>query len=378
MRLSSSRAFIKKLGAGPAWLDDWAHRIEITIDHNDVDALLTWFPVLLYLSVDSGINSKDISCIFDEVGANSLKIAVTEDDGETQLYVQVDKWDNGNEEAWLWVSKDGWEISSTEDTTIFIYYDNGKDDNTTYVGDDPDDAPSNSVWNSSYKMVQHMRDNPDNEHIKDSTSNNNEGTKGAAGEPTAIAATTIPPTSDYQDFDGGDYIDVANISGLEPSHVTLGYWFKAGSGSFTALQYICSYFISGLCSYGVDCSYNSPYDIWAHIKTTGGEVITDQHAGLDDGAWHYVVMTYNKSLLILYVDGVLSDSVEETNNLDYTDAGPLEIGAYYNAGDHTYHFTGEIDEIRISEVARSVAWISANWEAGTDGFVSYGDEESPL
>ena len=51
-----------------------------------VDSDLTHFPVLLYLSSSSGQGDDDITAIFDTLGSNSKKIAVTKDDGETHLH----------------------------------------------------------------------------------------------------------------------------------------------------------------------------------------------------------------------------------------------------------------------------------------------------
>jgi len=43
------------------WLTGWDQRVKITIDSGDITANLTNFPVLIYLSASSGINSEDIT-----------------------------------------------------------------------------------------------------------------------------------------------------------------------------------------------------------------------------------------------------------------------------------------------------------------------------
>ena len=71
------------------------------------------------------------------------------------------------------------------------------------------------------KLVTHMRDDPDNSHIRDSTLNNNDGTKKAAGEP---AVTISGKIDDAQDFDGvDDYVEVP-----DSPHWILG----GGTGNF--------------------------------------------------------------------------------------------------------------------------------------------------
>ena len=64
----------------PGWLTGWDKRIKITIDQTDIDADLTNFPILVYLSSSSGRFSDDVTAVFTEVGANSKKIAVTTSD----------------------------------------------------------------------------------------------------------------------------------------------------------------------------------------------------------------------------------------------------------------------------------------------------------
>ncbi len=51
------------------------------------------------------------------------------------------------------------------------------------------------------------------------------------------------------------------------------------------------------------------------------------------------------------------------------------VGAVYNGTSYIYFFNGLIDEIRVSNVARSAAWIKASYNSGNNSLVSYGSEE---
>jgi len=136
-----------------AWLCNWKKRVKLTIDNNDIDSALIDFPILIYLSASSGRNSDDISCVFDELGNNDnrKKIAVTKNDGTTQCYVEIERWDHANEKAWLHIKVPN--ISSSSDTDLYLYYDSNQSDNTTYVGDVEERT---EVWNSNYKGVYHL------------------------------------------------------------------------------------------------------------------------------------------------------------------------------------------------------------------------------
>ena len=77
----------------PGWLGTWANRIRIDIDNTKIGEDLTDFTFVIYLSSSSGLTGADVSGIFKSLGSNSSKIACTTADGTTQLYVEVEDWD---------------------------------------------------------------------------------------------------------------------------------------------------------------------------------------------------------------------------------------------------------------------------------------------
>lgn len=124
-------------GPPEAWLSGWDKRIEIDIDYtNKIGASVTWFPIAIIIESGlAGVGNKDVSSIFDELTTNDnrKKIAITKADGTTQLYCEIEQWDDAGENAALHISRDGWTIDA--DTSVFIYYDSAQGDNTTYVAD---------------------------------------------------------------------------------------------------------------------------------------------------------------------------------------------------------------------------------------------------
>jgi len=113
------------------WLEGWdKRRIKFTVDKDKIDtADLQWFRVVVTLSPTHG------DCVFDELtsDANRFKIAFTKADGTTELYGEIEKWDDANESAIIHVSRDGWVISDTENTDFYMYYDKDHEDNTDYI-----------------------------------------------------------------------------------------------------------------------------------------------------------------------------------------------------------------------------------------------------
>lgn len=343
-----------------AWLSDWAKRIKGTVKTTNVDADLTHFPVCVFLNNSAGVSDDDITAIFDEVGANSLKIAFTKDDGETQLYAEIEKWDNVNESAVIWLSKSDWVVDGDADTDFYLYFDSTKDDNTTYIGNDADDAASNAVWNSGFLAVYHMNDTDST--CKDSTGNSDDGTYAGSLPDTARAGQT----GLAQDLDGtGDFV---NISIAASANITRECWFYPDS--------LANY--QGLLSRGGSA--------WAdnvcHIKGEGtnaitfdiniGGVSTKRTWSTTTGGWRYVACTYNSTsgLQVIYGNGASQDSATVTSGKT-----PAAVDYIGNEYDGARDADGIIDEVRFSNTDRSAAWVKATYYTNTDALIEWDSVE---
>jgi hypothetical protein len=89
------------------------------------------------------------------------------------------------------------------------------------------------------------------------------------------------------------------------------------------------------------------------------------------GDWVFLVGTYDSGTNTgtLYVDGVLVDSRINTDGRGVANgAAALVIGNTWE------DFHGLIDEVRISDVARSEDYVAAQYLSMTDVFITYADE----
>ena len=363
------------------WLTDWEKRAQLTIDHNDIDGALSNFPVLIYLSASSGINGDDVTFIFDELGANRKKIAITTSDGLTQCYVEIEKWDSVNKQAWLWVKVPN--ISATADTVLYIYYDNSQPDNTDYVGD-PNSTPAENVWDSNYVFVSHMQDDPDTSHIRDSTSNDNDGTKTGANDPIEVAGKI----GDAQDFDAADSerIDIGYDPSLDmTTKFTLEAWINpedpAGIGPFPALISRRVAKAGRWNTYFMNPGTTNRY-IYFYIASIlnagqGEKQMNTVAPVLTPGTFTHVVCTYDATLgsdnMKIYINGVLDNADDYAGTLDQAGIPtPAYLGNYTSS-----YLYGISDENRISkDIARSADWIKATYETGRDHLVDFGTEET--
>lgn len=190
----------------PGWYDaNWAYRKIITTDHTKVpNTDQTDFPVL--------INRTDAD--FTKARTDGYDFVFSQSDGTTELKYEREKWDDGTGELIAWVKVPS--LSSTVDTDIYIYYGN--------AAQGTDKADPENVWDTNYKLVQHLKDiTTSTTATTDSTTNANNGTKKAADEP-AEADGKIGKGQDFSD----DYITVSDSVELRGmSALTIKAWIYA-------------------------------------------------------------------------------------------------------------------------------------------------------
>jgi len=279
-------------------------------------------------------------------------------DGKTECYVEVvsGSWDSVVEVGEIWVKVPT--LSATEDTILYLYYDSDHEDNTEYVGL-TGSVPAQNVWDSNFKLVCHMNDNPDTSHIKDSTSNGNDGVKKGANEP--IEANGI--IGEAQDFDGNDDIITFSDTPFDAvSALTLECWYKVDSG--VTNNYFMHKDDGSVRAYTLKHDTRFRFFIWDSGGVLHTTIADDVFVA---GTAYYVVGTYDGTTQKLYVNGVLqagtatwSDTIKLTN-VDFVMGG---FGEYYAKGD--------LDEARVSiDYSRSSAWVGASYETQRDQFINY-------
>jgi len=354
---------IPSVRADPGWLTGWDKRVKITIDSGDIDTALTDFPILIYLSDSSGINGEDITFVFDEVGANSLKIAVTLSDGTTECYTEIEKWDLGNEKAWIWTKISA--ISNVADTEVYLYYDNDHADNTNYVGAVGTNT-AEVVWDDNFIAVLHLSESSGT--FLDSTSNDNDATAQGTvnrGIQKIDGGVDLPGTDDYVRIETTGLLDglsectieaLTYLDALTSDRSILGDW----GIQETSLVYY-------------DIAPNNKWRILFRNSNNDG---LGGYFGTvaPSGAWYHLGATFKQNDFIYgYEDGG-ETQILATN--DYPIKSPnvkYWIGVDGSLG---RDLDGKVDEVRLSSIARSGAYMKATYEACRDNLLDFGLEEN--
>jgi len=343
------------------WLSGWDKRIKLTVDHDDIDADVSYFPVTVFLSSTHG------DCVFDELtsDANRTKIAFTKSDGTTQMYGEIEKWDDGNEVAIIHVSITGWSISSSADTDFYLYYDSTHAANTTYIGD-IDSTPGHSVWDSNFKFVCHMAD-ATTSTVKDSTSNGNDGTKGSANNPIEA----VGKIGSAQDFDGGDYITVADSVSLDQTYITVEAIVSFDDIVASEQSIFSRDNVSDRCwQFRME---RVPQKVgFIPFNTSGTPGIMYGDTGMSANTFYYVVGNWDGTNIRIYLDGSADGTPVAFSGTLQTSSAAAYIG---RRSSDDYWF-GVIDEVRYSGNARSAAWIAATYDSLWDTLLTYGSEEA--
>jgi len=354
-----------------AWLHGWGKRIEIAIDYtNGIGASVTWFPIAIIIESGlAGVGNKDVSCIFDELGsdANRFKIAVTKADGTTELYVEIEQWDDANENAVLHVSLDGWTIDA--DMSMYIYYGADHANNSNVA----DAGSRTEVWDGSHEAVWHMNSG-DNAQLVDSTDHDIDSS-------THTLDTATGKIGLGMNSDGGELAGFGAVIGIGVNDFTIQAWVKS---STDATQRVVSrrndqagggghsgYMLNLLKING---------DVVAHLRledTDNNDAAGVGTTDLDTGAWFHIAGRADKSEadgIQVFVNGVQEGAKGDASTI--ANITPVNANLYisYDQATAGKWFTGDLDEIRISTAARSDAWIKASYHSGNDDLLTYGDE----
>jgi len=160
-------------------------------------------------------------------------------------------------------------------------------------------------------------------------------------------------------FSGADSILVANSTQYNSPLATVSFWVKAGELPAQGEAFLLSF---GGWQERWKISLPSHGKLVFTTNGTGG--ISDMDAGggneLAVGQWAHVVMVHDGSKDLIYMDGVLANEKNVAGNLNSTNH-PFGIG--YNPIDGGGYFVGELDDIRLYDVALSAQQVAALYAA---------------
>lgn len=343
---SGERLVVEDYSPPPAWYDaGWQYCQKLTLDHTKVDEDLTNFPVVIRLRSDE-------SEVFGKAQSDADDILFTASDGVTKLNHETEKYVDTPGAGELVAHVAIPTLSSGQDTVVYMYF-----------GNDSAESQENpsGVWDTNYEAVWHLSEDPSGP-ILDSTSNGNDGT--SVGSMTSDDQVRGKVDGSLN-FDGSDdYVEAPNLN--LTSELTLAAWVSTGS----VVDWQCILERGDASSIGWHFYVNQGNRLYTNL---GGEAFYSESGTLTSNRWHYVVAAWNGTEAVHYVDGEPVGSSALTT-LD-TDGTKTALGTRLQGGP-TLTFNGTIDEVRISDTARSPAWIKASYHSQKHSLLVRGSKQS--
>jgi hypothetical protein len=263
-------------------------------------------------------------------GGEDIRFSTSE---AAPLAYQVEEWDAANGAASVWVRIPV--IKGGARQEIRLHW--GKADAAS-------ESSGAAVFSESngYLGVWHM-----NEPVKDDV-----GTLDAKDTGTTLAPGIIGKSRHFgagKGINGGENI-TAFPSGSGPHSSEA--WFRAEKPNATVLGWG-----NEQAQGKVVMQFRSPPHIAMDCYFSGANVAGESKIPMSE--WVHVVHTCRRGDSRVYVNGVLDGASKSTGApLNIRSPARMWIGGWYNH----YDFAGDVDEVRVSKVARSADWVRLEYE----------------
>jgi hypothetical protein len=339
--------------AGPAfaacassWSNGYAYCRMLTVNHTQVAATLSNFTVMVSVALPSAHiqNANCYDCIFTSDNA-----------GSTLLNWEAESYAAGSLVAHVLIGS----LSNSSDTQFYIFY--GKAGVSSFQG-----GTTGSAWDANYVAIQHLSTLPAS--AVDSIS-------GVSGTIANVTATT------GEIGGGGSFNGTSSSIDMLPASATtdrfagdftLSAWFNTSS---TGYQVILGKETSGSPDewiLAINAHAAGTMELWDQTAQTYA------YAAYTGSAWQHGVCLRASGTMNCYVNGTVGTSAaSSTNFVSVSGYNDLFIGERQYTSFQEW-FNGAIDEVRVSNVARSASWITTEYNNQKPGsnLVTLGGEVS--
>jgi hypothetical protein len=170
-------------------------------------------------------------------------------------------------------------------------------------------------------------------------------------------------------------VTIPSTQNLQLSSFSVAAWFKTTS-NFGDEAYIVNKGGKGTDSSGNNMNYgiwmSSSEKVQGGFETSSGtDRIITSPSSYNNGQWHHGVVTFDGSILRLYVDGVQRSTLSTSSIPEKTGNNPLKIGANSRIVDNL--FTGTIDEVGVWNKALIPSEIASLMNNGIANLLSTGN-----
>jgi len=340
------------------WLDpNWQYRMPLFFNNTGLETHEN-MPIMVKLTTSNFDYSK--------CNANGSDIRFVSIDGITSYSYHFDVW-NSSGNSWIWVNVTSIAENSATDY-MYIYY-----GNVNAI----DAQNSSSIYDSNFVGVWHMDDGI---QVTDYTQNQHHGTPiGFEGDEEQLNGQI----GSCLVFDGiDDYVNVTTDDDFNVTEFTMSCWMRKslpptggwrvflGRGNESTGSWghysLATYRNRGQ-SYGVRLNETDTYEYlygggtWQYTNDT----------------WVYMVLRYSEGQQTLIVSNTSTDTLfYKWDNATY--GGTKQSNVPFRIGivdTNDEFFVACVDEVQLSNVARSDDWIEVQYKIMMDDYLTFGDVE---
>ena len=210
--------------------------------------------------------------------------------------------------------------------------------------------PTAPTW-SAFNGIWHLNDTLG--FATDSSQNSMSATSTAL---VSAASGIIPGSAELNGTSSN--VAINNTAALNPTLISVEAWVKTTSGTGTP-----SIFTKDQTNGGTNrvwqfrLNLGKPEFLPFNASTNA---IAASPTAVNDNQFHHLCGTWDGTTARIYVDGILKNSVPFSGFLKTNQSNKAFIGRSEN--NSANYFTGSIDEVRLSPVARSADWIRATFD----------------
>jgi len=318
---------------------DYDQRLKIEFTAYDKSTPLTNFPAMVKLG------NAIPGFLYDSFASgDGYDLRITADDGVTVIPHELDTWDPpGDSVVWVRVPV------LTNGAVVWAYWGNAA--HTT----EPEYTVNGNTWSEGYEAVWHMG----GATAKDSSPTLHDG---SLSGPTSVSSEIGNAFS----FDGNDSIIFSHHDNYDfQSAMTIEAYVNTDSaGSY---QHLVNRGAGGDvnigCAFHDTKMYSRNYISGALLNRYGSSTLTS-------GTWNHYTWRYDGANYGYLLNGGIETQEVYAGSVDLAANTTFLVGREMGFGNY---FRGDMDEVRVSSVARSDDWLYAAWQnlASNDVFVTY-------
>ncbi len=350
--------------ATPNWYSpEYSHRLTLTVNKELIGEELTDFPMLVRLTSEQ-------SHLFNTIRGDGYDIVFT-DDSQNKLSHEIETLDKNAKAANIWVKVP--KLSSAKDTTFYLYYGNPSSSNN---------QNREEVWTNGYISVWHLNEDPAGA-TEDSTKNNNGTQSGGLNKEDSLKRGVV---ANAVNFDGSNDV-ITHGAAVSESSGTISHWLKPDQ-----IRNMIPFYQKDEGGAGASGIYDGFGGATLEIHTgilsgvyeftyvnTGGTINNfSSDAAAVANEWAHVVTTWGSEGVSIYVNG---RRAYYTQDFSPGPDRPFTFGAIggLTTSAHSRNWDGLIDEVQVSNIARSAAWLKAQYinQSDSEDFLSISSPTSP-